>query len=33
VTKEQGQAMTTKKNTIFGKIPLIRGCLLLDALA
>jgi hypothetical protein len=32
VTKEQVQATTTK-NTILGNIPLIRGCLLFDALA
>jgi hypothetical protein len=32
VTTEQAQAMTTK-NTIFGKAPLIRGCLLFNALA
>ncbi len=32
VTKEQMQARTTK-NTIFSKIPLIRGCLLFHALA
>jgi hypothetical protein len=30
--KEQEQ-VTTTTNTIFGKIPLIRGCLLFDALA